>query len=75
MLVGYCYIELWVALSGVRQAVRYLEERYQVTCRGNIRHLGRRNIPVTTSVADPDHFDTDPDPAFHLIWIRILLWT
>jgi hypothetical protein len=26
---------------------------------------GQLNSIVTLTVADPDHFDTDPDPAFH----------
>ncbi len=30
--------------------------------------------PTQINVADPDPFDTDPDPAFHLIPIRILLF-
>jgi hypothetical protein len=29
---------------------------------------------VKRNVADPDHFDTDADPAFHLIQIRILFF-
>jgi hypothetical protein len=29
---------------------------------------------VVNSVADPDHFDTDQDPAFHLTRIRVQLF-
>jgi hypothetical protein len=68
------YIEIWVAHSGVQTSgtVPGRECIYQVTCIGNIRHLAV-GISGTTSVADPDHFDTDPGPAFHFVWNRILL--
>ncbi len=26
----------------------------------------RKKKDISTNVADPDHFDTDPDPTFHI---------
>jgi hypothetical protein len=35
----------------------------------------KNRLKLNSSVGDPDHFDTDSDPVFNLIQIRIRLFS